>query len=93
MRKQSAWQLFLKLCTQLKTEKQFNDFFELFLTINEREEIATRYHIVKAMIDGKETQRDMAKKYKVSIAKITRGSNQLKMTNKDFIQLLRELMQ
>ena len=82
-------QEFLTFCTKLKTTQHFKDFFELFLTINEREELIARYQIVKELLKGEKAQRAIAEHHKVSIAKITRGSNQLKTISdefKDFIK-------
>lgn len=80
---EDGWRPFLKMCAQLKTSKQFNDFFELFLTAEERQDLAMRYLIVRDLLQGEKTQREIAKTLHVSIAKITRGSNQLKTINSD----------
>ncbi|MCH9757369.1 MAG: trp operon repressor [Gammaproteobacteria bacterium] len=75
---EDGWWRFLALCAELKTAEELNDFFELFFTIEERKDMATRYLVVKDLLEGKKTQREMAETLKVSIAKITRGSNGLK---------------
>jgi TrpR family trp operon transcriptional repressor len=46
--------------------------------MEEKSAIADRYLIIKGLLNGKKTQREMAETLKVSIAKITRGSNALK---------------
>ena len=76
---ESGWKPFLELCATLRDPKAFDRFFSLFLTYEERETMASRYQIVKALLEGKLTQREIAEKYKVSIAQITRGSNALKI--------------
>ena len=66
-----------------------NDFFDLFLTIEERETLAARTLIIKAMLENELTQREIAEKFGVSISKITRGSNALKIippTLKEFLK-------
>lgn len=73
----------------MKTPTQFENLFELFLTYTEREELAARFAIVKELIKGKQTQREIAVSAKVSIAKITRGSNQLKTIDEDFITFIK----
>ncbi len=83
------WIKFLQLCTLMKTPTQFENLFELFLTYTEREELAARFAIVKELIKGKQTQREIAESVKVSIAKITRGSNQLKTIDEDFITFIK----
>lgn len=73
-----AWMDFLSLCVQLKSIEEFNEFFNFFLTHEEKQTLASRYIVVKTLMHGKMTQREIAEKYKVSIAQITRGSNALK---------------
>lgn len=69
---------FFQLCKELKTSKQWEEFFGFFLTREELEMLHGRFQIVQALLEGELTQREIAKKYKVSIAQITRGSNALK---------------
>ena len=76
--RQNGWSLFVKLCEKAVEKKQLSEVLQLFLTLTEQEEISTRYLIVKDLIEEKKPQRQIAKDAKVSIAKITRGSNQLK---------------
>lgn len=75
------WRNFIKLCLKVKTEKQFSELFNLLLTDAEQEDIAARLAIVVALLSGKKTQRELAKQLKISIAKITRGSNALRVTD------------
>ena len=74
-----GWHSFLKLCTMFQTPEELNQFFDLFLTIEEKETLASRFLIVKALLEGKLTQREISENHKVSIAQITRGSNALKI--------------
>ncbi len=74
-----GWQGFLDLCSKMDSVEQMKSSFELFFTIEERAQIASRYCIIAALLEGKLTQREIAKKYRVSIAQITRGSNALKI--------------
>jgi TrpR family trp operon transcriptional repressor len=78
---QDGWWRFLDLCHACKNARQLDELLKLFLTIEEQEAIAGRYLIVKELLRGKKTQREMADELKVSIAKITRGSNMLKTTD------------
>lgn len=80
---EDGWQSFLELCRGAKGEKELDALFWLILTAEEREDIKTRYLIVKELLKGKKTQRQIAKDLKVSIAKITRGSNILKEASND----------
>lgn len=74
-----GWQEFLKLCSQIHSPDELGEIFDLFFTIEEKETLASRYLIIKALIEGNETQREIADTHKVSIAQITRGSNALKI--------------
>lgn len=74
----SSWKSFLTLCLKAKTADELSDLLNCFLTIEEKESIADRYAIIKALLDEKLPQRDIAAQLDVSIAKITRGSNAMK---------------
>lgn len=85
---EDGWWDFLELCSKIKSPEDFNSFFALFLTYEERETMASRYLIIKALLEGTLTQREIAETYKVSIAQITRGSNALKIIEPKFKKLL-----
>lgn len=74
----NAWQGFLNICLVTKTNKELEQIFEIFLTSEEKENLALRYAIVRELLKQEKTQRQIAKDLNVSIAKITRGSNELK---------------
>lgn len=82
------WQEFLELCVNVETPEALNQLFGLFLTFEERETLASRYSIVKALLDKQLTQRNIALAHQVSIAQITRGSNALKIIDAEFRQNL-----
>jgi TrpR family trp operon transcriptional repressor len=77
--KSAAWKDFLSLCLKTKNTQELSALFDFFLTIEEKESIADRYAIIEALLKNKETQRALAESLDVSIAKITRGSNALKI--------------
>ncbi len=82
-----GWRGFLSLCREAKSEKELDELFWLLLTPEEREDIKTRYLIVRELVKGEKTQRQMAKDLGVSIAKITRGSNFIKQISKNLRRL------
>lgn len=82
-----GWQAFLGLCRKAKSEEALDELFWLLLTPEEREAIKTRALIVKELLEGRKPQRQIAKDLRVSIAKITRGSNALKETSEDLRRL------
>ncbi len=86
---EEGWWPFLQLCSKVKTPERFAELFDLFLTIEERESIALRYVLVKALLEDNETQREIADRTHISISKITRGSNALKIVNNDFKEFVK----
>lgn len=92
MKDEDGWQFFIKLCLQFKSEKELEQFFDLFLTIEEKNLLASRYKIIQGLLEDKLPQREMAKQYNVSIAQITRGSNALKRIDPKFERFLRKLL-
>jgi TrpR family transcriptional regulator, trp operon repressor len=82
------WHGFIKLCLKMKAEKQLSELFDLFLTDAEKEDIAVRHAIVGELLLGKKTQRGLAKQFKISIAKITRGSNALRIADPKIKKLI-----
>lgn len=87
-RSQEAWEGFLQLCLKPSSTKELGALFDLCFTIEEKETLASRFLIIKALCEGKLTQREIAKLYKVSIAQITRGSNALKIIDTKLKNLL-----
>ncbi len=83
-----GWQSFLALCHAQETNADLIHFFDLFLTDEEKQNLATRVLLIQALLENKLTQREIAKKLNVSIAKITRGSNMLKRMDKVFLSKL-----
>ncbi len=92
MNDDDGWWRFLELCRQTKHSEDFDRLFTVFLTHEERDSIAGRYQIIKALLSGEYTQREIAQHYNVSIAKITRGSNELKQTDEKLQRFLRKVM-
>lgn len=79
MQKIVGWMEFVEMCLKAQSVEQLSDLLDLFLTIEEKEQLASRYRIIQALLEGRLTQRAIAKESKVSIAQITRGSNALKI--------------
>ncbi|MFT3742109.1 MAG: trp operon repressor [Gammaproteobacteria bacterium] len=85
----TGWKSFLKLCLAIQEERTLALFLELMLTPEEKQNLATRYLIIQALLKEEQTQREIAKDLNVSIAKITRGSNELKKLDKRLLELLK----
>ena len=86
---QKGWPQFIKLCKEMKSDDKLSALFDLLLTPQEKESIAMRYLIIRELLREEQTQRDIAKNLNVSIAKITRGSNELKRISAQFLQYLK----
>lgn len=76
---------FTDLCLSMKNRKGFSLLLDLFLTNEEKTNIEIRFLVIKELLKSKKTQREIARDVGVSIAKITRGSNELKRMNKKFL--------
>lgn len=79
-----------KLFASIRTEKEARGLLEDILTPRELNSVAERWRLVQALASGMK-QRDINKKLKISISKITRGSRMLKHGTGAFRHFLRKL--
>jgi TrpR family transcriptional regulator, trp operon repressor len=87
-----GWRAFIELCSHSKKIEELKELFDLFFTLEEKENVAKRFSILKALLDKKLTQREIAEKLGVSISKITRGSNALKIISSHLREALKKKM-
>lgn len=87
-----GWRCFLELCLSAEDEKVLDELFGLLFTAEERSSLETRCLIIKALLDQKRTQREISEDLNVSIAKITRGSNELKRISPKLKHYLQDLL-
>ncbi|HAO30217.1 MAG TPA: trp operon repressor [Treponema sp.] len=83
-------QSFSELCallTQIDDESFMADFMGCLFTVSERRDFAKRWSLVKELYAGT-TQREIAKKYNMSLCNITRGSRELKKEDSAFRRIL-----
>lgn len=66
------------------------DFFGCLFTVAERKDFAERWLLVKEINAGT-TQREIARKYNLSLCKITRGSKELRKERSAFRTMLERL--
>lgn len=85
-----GWGQFLYWCLQAEDEKTLDLLFDLLFTPEEKKDLATRCLIIQELLSQEHTQRDIAKDLKVSISKITRGSNELKRMKNELIRYVKE---
>ncbi|MCW5590341.1 MAG: trp operon repressor [Legionellales bacterium] len=85
-----GWPAFLELCVACTDVKSLEEILTIFLTPAEIEDLSQRYWVLLELLRGEKTQREIAKSGNVSIAKITRGSNELKRLTAKQLQELRK---
>lgn len=77
----------ISLIAKNTDEAFLNEFFSCLFTPAERKDIANRWLLVEEIEKGT-PQRDIAKSFKMSLCKITRGSRELKKENSAFKKML-----
>ena len=85
-----GWSDLLHLCRGTQSNSQLDALFKLLLTLDEQEQLGTRVELLRALLKGDKTQRQIAEDLQISIAKITRGSNALKTIPKSLRDYLSE---
>ncbi len=88
--KQSGWRDFIDLCRSVQTDEELSSTLSFLFTPEEKEHMALRIELVRALLKGELTQRDIAKELEISIATITRGSNGLKLIEPELREALVE---
>lgn len=84
------WQQFVQLLQVANEENMLDKTLTFLLTFEEREQIAKRVSITKALLGSELSQREIAAAQKISISKITRGSNQLKQVSEKMKVFLKD---
>ncbi len=87
-----GWKAFLELCCKFQKPQDLAKLFDLFFTYEEKESLSTRHLIVKSLLEEKMTQREIAEQMRISISKITRGSNALKIISQQLKEELKKKM-
>ncbi len=90
--KTKNWSLLKHFLTQAVVDKQLDAVLHFLLTPEESEALPKRLILVKNLLQGDDSQRVIAEKTGISIAKITRGSNELKRIPEDFKQWLSQTL-
>lgn len=70
----------VKIFTEIENEKTMEKFFKEIFTSRELDDLSLRWRLLSELHKNK-TQRSIAKKYHISLCKITRGSKILKKKN------------
>ena len=86
------WQQVIDLIGRSSDSKQHGMLLTMLLTRDEREALVARVNIIRELLKGDLSQRQISQMLGVGIATITRGSNELKSKNDDEKQAMLELL-
>ncbi len=75
------------ILSDIQDKALIKDFLDCILTPTEKREITARWLLVKEINNGT-PQREIAKKFNMSLCKITRGSKELKKPDSAFWKIL-----
>ena len=89
---EDGWRGFIQLCLLSANKERLDELFGLFLTLEEKEVLALRFLLIKDLLEGRLSQREISQKRKISISKITRGSNALKIIKPSLKEFLHHHM-
>lgn len=87
---EKGWKKFVGLCHQEESVNKLDALLRLLLTPEEQEQLGRRILLIEELLKGAKTQREIARDLKISIAKITRGSNNLKLIDQEMRAYLLE---
>ncbi|WP_028864614.1 trp operon repressor [Psychromonas aquimarina] len=81
-----------ELLSETAVSEDLTLLLPLLLSPEELNAVNGRILVYKELLLGEKSQREIAKEYKISIATITRGSNNLKSMSSAEIKLLQKLL-
>ncbi len=77
--------------SKIKNPAEAKDFLDDILTPQELESIAERWQIVKLLLEGKKSQREIQETLGTAVATITRGSRMIKYGNGGFEKMYKKM--
>ncbi|USE35139.1 trp operon repressor [Endozoicomonas sp. SCSIO W0465] len=89
--KTESWFQVIKLLKGQQDLEALYEVMRVLLTQEERDAIGSRLAIMRALLSGEESQREIAARIGVSIAKVTRGSNYLKRLSATEIAMIEQI--
>ncbi len=78
-----------EILADIYSKEEMEMFLAEILTPKELDDVALRWQLMKDLFSGS-TQRSIAKKHKISLCKITRGSKQLKKDQSLSLKILKK---
>ena len=88
----NEWENFLSLFLKIEDREKLNMLFNLFLTLNEKSMMVDRYRLVKSLLEGEMTQREISERLHLSISKITTGPKAIQILSDEDRAYLSERM-
>ncbi|WP_028117928.1 trp operon repressor [Ferrimonas senticii] len=89
---ENRWRELLQLLASQTELETFEWLLSLLLSHDERQSIAGRLAIIKALLIGEQSQRQISAELGISIATITRASNNLKNLSASELAQLKQLL-
>lgn len=86
------YRYWVQLHGQFLSDANLPDFFDLLFTKEELRQLIIRIELLKALLLGQESQRDIAARLCIGIATITRGSNALKQAKPETVARFRAIL-
>ncbi|QIZ75552.1 trp operon repressor [Ferrimonas lipolytica] len=90
---EQRWQNVLNLLTEQSSIELIDQILSLLLSHDERQSVSGRLAVIKALLHGELSQRQISAQLGVSIATITRASNNLKTMTDAERDTLAQLLQ
>ncbi|EGR9007532.1 TPA: trp operon repressor [Vibrio vulnificus] len=87
------WQQIVDLVKHSVEQKQHDMLLTMLMTPDEREALVARVNIVRELLKGELSQRQISQMLGVGIATITRGSNELKLKSDEDKARLNQLLE
>ncbi|MCD1408499.1 trp operon repressor [Vibrio vulnificus] len=87
------WQQIVDLVKHSVEQKQHEMLLTMLMTPDEREALVSRVNIVRELLKGELSQRQISQMLGVGIATITRGSNELKLKSDEDKARLNQLLE
>lgn len=84
--------MFTKLLAEVAGAEELAALIPLLLSVEEINAINGRILVYKALLRAEKSQREIAKEHNISVATITRGSNNLKLMSPAEKKLLQTLL-
>ncbi|MFT7184478.1 MAG: Trp operon repressor [Oceanicoccus sp.] len=91
MKDKAHYKEFFDIILKLKNQDEVESFMSDILTPQELDAVTERWQIVKMLMEGEHSQREIATELSVALATVTRGNRQLNYGNGGFKKTFEQL--